>query len=119
MLDVHTVAAGATNDHIDAGYQPMDQEADRFEYELIKVVQQIERIKGLEPYVPQFKRNKISNQTEQTEMVLSARTIVDRETALKHIPWITIDEVDTILQNLDREEGKRIVNVKPEEGGES
>lgn len=122
VLDVHTVSAGATNDHIDAGYQPMDQEADRFEYELIKVVQQIERIKGLEPYVPQFKRNKISNQSEQTDMVLSALTIVDRETALKKLPWITVDEVDAILNNLDREEGRRFDKVQQNEevpGGEA
>lgn len=112
VLDVHTVAAGATNDHIDAGYQPMDQEADRFEYEIIKVVQQIERIKGLEPYIPQFKRNRISNQTEQTDMVLSALTIVDRETALKKLPWITVDEVDAILNNLDREEGRRFEDTQ-------
>ena len=122
VLDVHTVAAGATNDHIDAGYQPMDQEADRFEYELIKVVQRIEKIKGLEPYVPQFKRNRISNQSEQTEMVMSALTIVDRETALKKLPWITIDEVDAILNNLDREEGRRFVDTQKNEdfpGGEA
>lgn len=122
VLDVHTVSAGATNDHIDAGYQPMDQEADRFEYELIKVVQKIERIKGLEPYVPQFKRNRISNQTEQTDMVLSALTIVDRETALKKLPWITVDEVDAILNNLDREEGRRFKDAQQNEefpGGEA
>ena len=42
VLDVHTVAAGATNDHIDAAYQPMDEEADLFEYEIIKAVKQID-----------------------------------------------------------------------------
>ena len=39
-LDVHTVAAGATNDHIDAAYQPMDEEADAFEYQIIDYIQQ-------------------------------------------------------------------------------
>lgn len=118
VLDVHTISAGATNDHIDAGYQPMDEEADRFEYEVIKVVQQIERIKGLEPCVPQFKRNRISNQLEQTQMVMTALTIVDRETALKKLPWVTVDEVDSIMNNLDREEGQRIVTQEEPEGGE-
>lgn len=115
VLDVHTVEAGSTNDHIDAGYQPMDEEADRFEYEIIKAVQQVERIKGLEPMIPQFKRNHISNQKDQTEMVLAALTVIDRETALKKLPWITVDEIDEILNNLDREEGRRIVAAEEEE----
>ena len=118
VLDVHTVSAGATNDHIDAGYQPMDEEADQFEYWIIKAVQQIERILGLEPLVPLFKRNKISNQQEQTEMVLSALTVIDKKTALKKIPWITVDEVDEIMRETDREEGRRIVQERTDETGD-
>lgn len=118
VLDVHTVSAGATNDHIDAGYQPMDEEADQFEYWIIKAVQQIERILGLEPLVPLFKRNRISNQQEQTEMVLSALTVIDKRTALKKIPWITVDEVDEIMRETDREEGRRIVPEEPDETGD-
>ena len=30
-LDVHTISSGTTNDHIDASYQPVDEEADDFE----------------------------------------------------------------------------------------
>ena len=118
VLDVHTVSAGATNDHIDAGYQSMDEEADQFEYWIIKAVQQIERILGLEPLVPLFKRNKISNMQEQTEMVLSALQIIDRKTALTKLPWITVDEIDEILNNLDREEARRITNKKSDEMGD-
>ena len=40
-LDVHTVAAGATNDHIDAAYQPMDEEASDFEQQVSEFVQQV------------------------------------------------------------------------------
>lgn len=116
VLDVHTISAGSTNDHIDAGYQPMDQEADRFEYELIKAVQQIERVKGLEPAIPQFKRNKISNMKEQTEMVTMVGDHLDRETFLKLLPFVTVDEVEGIIQNLDREEGRRVVTEEPEGG---
>ena len=107
VLDVHTVAAGATNDHIDAGYQPMDQEADRFEYQMIKVVQQIERIKGMEPYIPQFKRNKISNQVEQVQMVTMEAQWLDDETVLTKLPNITVDEIQNILQKKDYENAQR------------
>lgn len=97
VLDVHAVAAGATNDHIDAAYQPMDVEADDFEYQLIQAIQQILRIKGLDPVVPQFKRNRISNQKEQTEMILLAAQYLDDETILNKLPFVTVDEVGKVL----------------------
>ena len=106
-LDVHTIAAGATNDHIDAAYNPVDEEADALEYEVIQVVQQIERIKGMEPKVPQFKRNKISNQKEQTEMVMLAAQYLDDETLLTKLPFVTVDETAKILMAKDLENGDR------------
>lgn len=115
VLDVHTVAAGATNDHIDAGYQPMDEEADRFEYEIIKAVQAIERLKGLPELVPQFKRNKISNQKEQTEMVMLAADHLDEETLLSKFPWITVDEIPGILERKDGAEAARYVDEEETE----
>lgn len=100
VLDIHTVAAGATNDHIDAGYQPMDQEADAFEYQIIQAVQQALRIRGLEPEVPQFQRGRISNQMEQTQMVMMAAQYLDDETIIRKMPFISVDEVDKILEKM-------------------
>lgn len=97
VLDVHTVAAGATNDHIDAAYQPMDVEADDFEYQLIQAIQQILKVKGIAPAIPQFKRNRISNQTEQTNMVIAAAQYLDDETVLQKLPFVTVDEVSGIM----------------------
>ena len=95
-LDVHTVAAGATNDHIDAAYQPVDEEADNFEYQVIEFVQQILALIGIED-TPVFKRNRISNETERTQMILSAGGYLDEETVLTKLPFITIDEVPNVL----------------------
>ena len=95
-LDVHTVAAGATNDHIDAAYQPMDEEADNFEYQVSEFIQQILKLIGIED-TPIFKRNRISNEKEQTEMVLSAANFLDTETILNKLPFITVDEVASII----------------------
>ena len=103
-LDVHTVAAGATNDHIDAAYQPMDENADDFEYQIIEFVQQILSLMGIED-TPIFKRNRISNQMEQTQMVLLAAQYLDEETVLKKLPMITVDEVPEILAKRDAESG--------------
>ena len=101
-LDVHTVAAGATNDHIDAAYQPMDEEADDFEYQVCEFIQQILALMGIED-TPQFKRNRISNEKEQVEMVMLEANYLDDETILSKLPNITPDEIAHILARRDLE----------------
>lgn len=116
-FDVHTVEAGATNDHIDAGYQPMDEEADDFEYEIIDLVQAIlefigEMDENGNVDTPSFKRNKVSNQMEQTQMVMLAAERLDDRTVLEKLPWITVDEVDDILARKDGEDFGRFEDDK-------
>ena len=108
-LDVHAVAAGATNDHIDAAYQPLDEEADDFEYQVIECVQQILALIGVED-TPIFKRNRISNQREQTEMVLSAAQYLDETIILNKLPFISPDEVQQILVRKDIEDKERMTS---------
>lgn len=116
-LDVHTIAAGATNDHIDAAYQPMDEEADDFEYQVIEFIQQLLTIIGVED-TPVFKRNRISNQAEQTTMVLSAADYLDDETVVKKLPFISVDEVAEIMAKKDQEQADRLEDEELT-GGES
>ena len=106
-LDVHAVAAGATNDHIDAAYQPMDEEADDFEYQVSEFITQILKLIGIED-TPVFKRNRISNEKEQTDMVLSAAEYLDDETVLSKLPFVTVDEVQSILAKKDQEAAERM-----------
>ena len=112
-LDVHTVAAGATNDHIDAAYQPMDEEADDFEYQAIKAIRGILAIIGIDG-VPIFQRNRVSNRSEQTQMVLSAANYLDAETILRKLPFITPDEVDDILARKDENDQRMYMLAKLE-----
>ena len=114
-LDVHTVAAGATNDHIDAAYQPMDEEADDFEYQIIQCVRQILKLINIDD-MPVFKRNRISNQREQTEMILSAANYLDSKTILTKLPFITIDEVSDIVASKEMEAESRIEMMQQLEG---
>ena len=107
-LDVHTVAAGATNDHIDAAYQPMDEEADDFEYQIIKCVRQILKLNGIDD-IPVFKRNRISNQKEQVDMVLLAAQHLDEETLLNKLPFLSVDEVQKVLRNNDRQNASQLM----------
>lgn len=106
-LDVHTVAAGATNDHIDAAYQPMDEEADDFEYQIIQCVRQILKLNGIDD-TPIFKRNRISNQKEQTEMVMLTANYLDDETVLTKLPFVSVDEIPMIMQKKELEDAARI-----------
>ena len=97
-LDVHAVNADSTNDHLEAAYQPMDENADDFEYQVIKFVQQLLKIAGLPDVIPQFKRNRISNQREQVEMLMLEADYLDTETILNKLPNITVDEVKQIME---------------------
>ncbi|NCC84035.1 MAG: phage portal protein [Clostridia bacterium] len=108
-LDVHTIAAGATNDHIDAAYQPLDENADDFEYQVIQFCQGIGALQGIDKAdcTPQFKRNRVSNQMEQTTMILAAATYLDDETILKHLPFISNEEVDEIMKRRENADVER------------
>lgn len=106
-LDVHTVAAGATNDHIDAAYQPMDEEASDFEFQVSECIRQILALMGIEDD-PVYKRSRISNQMEQVQMVVMEAQWLDRETVLRKLPNITSDEVTAILERSDEEDYNRM-----------
>ena len=95
-LDVHTIAAGSTNDHIDAAYQPLDENADDFEFQIIRFCQQVLALMGIED-TPIFKRNRISNQMEQVQMVMMEAQYLDEETVLQKLPNISVDEIANIL----------------------
>ena len=121
-LDVHTIAAGATNDHIDAGYQPMDEEADDFEYQVINAIRGILNIIGIDD-VPIFQRNRLSNRMEQTQMIMMAANYLDDETIIKKLPFITPDEVDSILAKKEEKDQAFVkvmkeLNVSEEEEAE-
>lgn len=101
-LDVHAVDAASTNDHLEAAYQPLDEEADDFEFQVIEFIQNLLELIGIED-TPIFKRNRISNQAETTQMVLSAADYLDDETILRKLPFITVDEVMEILNRKNAE----------------
>ena len=112
-FDVHTVEAGATNDHIEAAYWPMDEEADAFEYQLIVFIRMIMDMIGIDA-VPIFHRNRVSNQKEQTEMIIAAAQFLDDRTILEKLPWLTIDEVEDVMDRKDAQSFSRFVDLEEE-----
>lgn len=109
-LDVHAVSANSTNDHLEAAYQPLDENADDFEYQLIEFIQQVLVVAGFEVDTPVFKRNRISNTKEQVEIVMMEAQYLDEETVLNKLPNITPDEVREILLRKDSEDAERMAN---------
>ena len=95
-LDVHTVAAGATNDHIDAAYQPLDENAADFEHWVGDAIVQLLALQGIED-TPVFKRQRISNQKEQVEMLVQEAAWLDEATILRKLPNLTPDEVVAVM----------------------
>lgn len=111
-LDVHTVAAGATNDHIDAGYQPMDEEADEFERHIREGIMDLVALQGIVD-TPIFTRNRISNTKEQVDIVVEEAEWLDDETILRKLPNITPDEVAEILKRKDEEAADKMAALPP------
>lgn len=108
-FDDNRVSAGnKTATEINAAYQPMDENADDFEYQVIECVQQILRVAGLPEDTPTFKRNRICNQYEQTQMVMLEAPYLDDETLLSKLPNFTPDEVEQVMERRAETEQSRV-----------
>lgn len=106
-LDVHTVAAGATNDHIDAAYQPMEENAADFEHWVGDAITQLLELQGISD-TPIFRRNRISNQLEQVEMLVQEAAWLDQNTILRKLPNISPDEYQSIIEAKEDEDMGRM-----------
>ena len=114
MLDVTKLQGGQkTATEINAAYQPMDNKVDQFEYCVIDFLQALFKIVGIEDE-PSFTRSKVTNQLEQTQMVLLAANYLDDETILNKLPWLTQEEASEILKRKAAEDIKRsFVTTEP------
>lgn len=107
MLDVTKLQGGQkTATEITAAYQSMDNKVDQFEYCVIDFLQALFKIVGIEDE-PSFTRSKVTNQLEQTQMVLLAANYLDDETILNKLPWLTQEEVTEILKRKSAEDIER------------
>ena len=107
MLDVTKLQGGQkTATEITAAYQSMDNKVDQFEYCVIDFLQALFKIVGIEDE-PSFTRSKVTNQLEQTQMVLLAANYLDDETILNKLPWLTQEEVSEILKRKAAEDIER------------
>lgn len=106
MKSENMSAKATTATQIKSSYTPLDMKANGFEYQCIEFVQGILKLQGIEA-TPQFKRDKIANYQEETSMVLQSANYLDDETILKHLPFLSPDEIDDILARKEEEEARR------------
>jgi hypothetical protein len=100
IVNVEDLSASAkTATEIRAAYQPMDDKCGDFEYFLIDAIQNILALAGIDDE-PSFKYNRIANQTEETNMIMTAAPILGDELTLKKLPFLTPEEVEDRLKDI-------------------
>lgn len=112
-LDVSTISSAAkTATEINAAYQPLDENADDFEYQIIDAVQALLKLIGVDD-TPQFKRNRIANHLEQVQLLdLEAGMVsLDDETLLNKFPNFTPEEVQEALDRMVEAQASRVNNA--------
>lgn len=109
-LDTDKITAGQiTATAITASYENLTLKCDNFEMCVIDFLKAIFNVAGLDDN-PVFKRSKIMNQLEDTQTVLAAAQYLDDETIIKHLPFLSPDEVEDIMRRKVKEEKERYVD---------
>ena len=110
-FDATAIAGGnVTATQITAAYQQLDNKADMFEYQLIEFIKNILAVAGMEGE-PSFKRNRIANVTEETQTILSAATVLDDETIVELLPFLTPEQAETVKKRKQNEDMNRLIDV--------
>ena len=113
VVNVEALSASAkTATEIRAAYQPMDDKCGDFEYFLIEAIQGILALAGIEDE-PSFKYNRIANQTEETNMIISAAPFLGDEYTVRKLPFLTPEEVEEILKDQGNKAMARFEDVDP------
>ena len=119
IVNVEALSASAkTATEIRAAYQPMDDKCGDFEYFLIDAIQNILSLAGIDDE-PSFKWNRIANQTEETNMVMTAAAVLGDELTLKKLPFLTPEEVEDRLRDMGNQSMNRFTDPQnPTQGGD-
>lgn len=108
-LDVSEISANATNDQIQAAYEPLNQKTDALEYEVTQFINGILAVAGIDDE-PTYTRSQMSNRKETLDMVLSAAQYLPEEYVTQKI--ITLlgdaDKFEDIMAQKIADEGDRL-----------
>lgn len=115
LVDMEKMINGnLTATAIRAGYQSQDDKSGDFEYCLRAFISRLLALLGIEDE-PSFQWNRIANQTEETQMVMTVANYLDDEAVIKHLPFLTPEEQEALINRRAAEELRMIAEV-PEDG---
>lgn len=118
-LDVNTLSASAkTATEIQAAYQAQDNKCADFEYMILEFLQKILELAGIPDENPTFVWNKVANQTEQTNMVMSAANYLSDEMIIKHLPFLTPEEAEEVIKQRENEGYSSFNQPQPDQNDE-
>lgn len=114
-LKVEDIAAGATNDQIQAAYEPINQKTDKFEFFVTDFIQGILELAGIEDD-PTYTRSQMSNQGETIDMVLQCAEYLDEEYVTTKLLNLLGDgdKVEEVLKRKDIEAANKYKDMKKE-----
>lgn len=113
LVDLDKITSGdLTATAIRMGYQTQDDKCGDFEYCIRDFISKLLALLGIDDE-PSFKWNRIANQSEETQMVLTAAAYLDSETILNHLPWLTPEEVEKVLERKETEDYSRFDSEEP------
>ncbi len=117
-LDTDKISAGnVTATAIEASYENLSLKCDDFEIQVTTFIRAILDFLGIDDS-PSYKRSKIINIGEDTQMILSAAQYLDDETIINHLPFLNPDEVDEIIDRREKEERDRFTQAETTENEE-
>lgn len=114
-VDIKALSAAAkTTQEIKAAFQAMDNKCADFEYFIIDFVQKILELAQINDE-PSFTWNRMINQTEQTNMVLSAANYLSDEMIIKKLPFLTPEEADEVISKRKEDELHQFNDGEPDD----
>lgn len=118
-LNVEDISANATNDQIQAAYEPINQKTDDIEYQVTEFIQGILKLVGIEDE-PTYTRSQMSNKKELLDMVTSAADYLDEEYVTEKILTLLgdADKIEEVKKRKLAEETTRFSSTHMEAGQE-
>ena len=84
----------------------------------MEFLQKILELAGIPDENPTFVWNKVANQTEQTNMVMSAANYLSDEMIIKHLPFLTPEEAEEVIKQRENEGYSSFNQPQPDQNDE-